>query len=391
MIFFLKPRRLVAGFLLILMSFACAATTLDRGVSPAIKYENKPNFKEVFRIKIENRGGGTIEVSEDEGESWKPVGQVLFPTEKVSAGGFAAARWMSAGRVVATAVNAIHIKTGESGTSKTVFSVLPRDFLKPPAKYKSFLSPDSSIYTDIAAGEGIFGGGYSPFVGNNVLVSRPGVAVGTIPKDYVPAAGDKFYILVDRPTFYPKELTFENRFGGRVMVTYFSGGERIVGEVLRPVVGIGRFEGTEYIDPGRIRANHPGVIDISVSPRGSIGGFQIVPALHGDDLEYVKTATQWMVIGPSRASDPSLEGMAPFFKFFIRPSYSPSDLEDENWDKKLAERFLVEVKYSGQDKWNPMPIFSLRKGEPLPEWANTALKNVTHFRILFPVAGDGVK
>ncbi|MFH1575974.1 MAG: hypothetical protein ABID35_00345 [Candidatus Margulisiibacteriota bacterium] len=365
------------------------ATTLERGISPPVRNENPPLFEEVYRIRLENKIGGTIEVSEDEGQSWAPVGQVLYPTTKVSKHGYAAAKWVAPGRVSATAVNAIHIKTGALDKERTIFSLLPKEFLKPPGKYRSFLSPDSSIYTSIPAGQAIFGGGFSPFVGNLVMLSSNAQPVISLPQDYTPKVDDTLYILVDRPLEYPREIVFENRFGGRISLEYLSGEKKVVGEVLRPVSGVGRFEGSLYADPGRIRANHAGVIDVSVSPLNSLGGFQIVPALHGQDMEYVKKMTQWMVIGPVDVEDPSLEGVAPFFKFFIQPVYQPTDLESADWEEKLLGRFLVEVKYDGSEEWQPMPVFELERNFPLPGWANSALDKVGHFRILFPIDDNG--
>ncbi|MEE8638544.1 MAG: hypothetical protein V3T21_05835 [Candidatus Margulisiibacteriota bacterium] len=368
-----------------LLASAAGATTLERGVSPAIGYENQPEFEEIYRIKIENWTNGAIEVSEDKGKSWNAAGKVLYPTQKINPHGYSASRWMEPGRVVATAVNAIHIKAGPSDESRAIFSILPKEFLMPPRKYRSYLSPNSSIYVDISAGESIFGGGFSPFVGNVVMLSRPAQPLLPLPLDYVPQVGDTYYILVKRPVEFPKEIVIENRFGGRITICYFSGEEKLIGEVLRPVSGVGRFEGSKYVDPGRIRANHAGVIDVSVSPIGSLGGFQIVPALHGAEMTYIRRMTQWMVIGPAKADDPSLEGMAPLYKYFIQPSYRAEDLEDENWDKKLLSRYLVEVKYEGKEVWKPMPIYSLHRGFPLPGWVNRVFDKVSHLRILFPI------
>jgi len=380
--------KLLVG-ILILFSLPALATTLERGLSPAIGPENQPMFSEVYRIKIENKANGVIAVSKNEGASWEAVGKVLYPTKKVSKYGYSAAKWVQPGRVSATAVNAIHLKVGAVDKERTIFSLLPKEFLKPPGKYRSFLSPNSSIYTDIPAGTGIFGGGFSPFVGNLIMLSAPAKPVVPLPEGYVPQVGDTYYILVDRPEKYPKEIVFENRFGGQIIIEYFSGEKKIIGEVLRPIVGVGRFEGSLYVDPGRIRANHCGVIDVCVSPYGSLGGFQIVPALHGQDMRYVKKMTQWMVIGPANVADPSVEGMAPFYKYFIQPSYRPDDLEGDDWEEKLLSRFLVEVKMEGKDQWQPMPIFTLYRKFPLPKWANSALDRVSHLRILFPIEKRG--
>ncbi|MFC1540760.1 hypothetical protein ACFL1W_00580 [Candidatus Margulisiibacteriota bacterium] len=381
--------RKIILLLLVVFCSAAGATTLERGVSSSIAYENLPDFEEVYRIRIENKVNGSIEASSDAGESWQSVGRVLYPTDKVSKNGYSASKWMAEGRVVATSVNAIHIKSGSAEVTRTIFSLLPKEMLQPPKRYRSYISPNSSIYTDIAAGTGIFGGGLAPFVGNVVLVSQPGLPILPLDADYVPAIGDTFYILVDRPLDMPKEIVLENRFGGRISISYFSGDEKVIGQVLRPVSGVGRFEGSKFVDPGRIRANHAGVIDISVSPLGKLGGFQIVPALHGSEMTYLRRMTQWMVIGPARADDPSLEGMAPFYKFFIQPNYRPDDLEGEDWEERLLSRYLVDVKYEGGEEWQPMPVYALQRSFPLPYWADRVFDKVSHIRILFPVeAGD---
>lgn len=370
---------------LLFVAFSAESTTLERGISPQVEIENNPEVEEIYRIRIENRKGGAIEVSEDKGQEWAPAGKVVYPTTKVSKTGYSAAKWVAPGEVAAAAVNSIHIKTGSIETERTIFSILPKEFIMPPKKYRSFLSPNSSIYTNIKAGTSIFGGGASPFVGNAVMLLEPVQNIVQIPQGYVPKIDDRLYIIVTKPKKMPKAIVFENRFGGEITIEYYSGDKRVIGEVLRPVSGVGRFEGSRYVDPGRIRANHAGVIDISVSPKGELGGFQIVPALHGQNMNYVKKMTQWMVIGPKDVTDPSLEGIAPFFRGYIQPKYSPDDLEAKNWEERLLSRYLVEVKYDGEDGWEPTPIYSLKRKWPLPKWANSTFDYVSHFRIFFPV------
>ncbi|NQT29212.1 MAG: hypothetical protein HQ596_01440 [Candidatus Saganbacteria bacterium] len=375
-------------FFSLFLASTASATLLVRGMPLGLTKENHPEFIELYRIKIENQVGGTVEVSEDRGQSWQPVGKVLYPTHKVNKNGYQAAKWIGEGQVAATAVNAIHIKTGGADWEKSIFSILPKEFLKPPKHYQSFLSPDSSIYTDIPAGKSIFGGGFAPFVGNQVMVSSAAQPVVVMPRDYEPKIGDTYYIIVERPVDYPKEIIFENRFGGRIYLNYYGGDQRVIGEVLFPVSGIGRFAGSKYVTAGRIRANHPGVIDISVSPYGSIGGFQIIPALHTLDMRYVKSSTQWMVIGPTDVEDPSLEGIAPFFKYFIQPNYRPDDLYAKDWEARFLDRFLVEVIYEGDSTWEPMPVFEIDEfylSGKLPAWADKALDKVSHVRIFFPI------
>ncbi|MFA6549199.1 MAG: hypothetical protein WCT39_04635, partial [Candidatus Margulisiibacteriota bacterium] len=263
--------------------------------------------------------------------------------------------------------------------------LLPREMGKTLQNYRSFYSASSSIYTDIGAGEGIFGGPYTPFVGNKVKRVAPSGELVSLRKNYIPKAGDVLYLLVERPIDYPKEIVFENCFGGKILFCGVNGETKVIGTVLRPVLGIGRFEGSFLAGPGRVRANHPGVIDISLAAPGAWGGFQIVPSAHGDDLDYVREKTQWMVVGPADVEDNNLEGMPPLFRYFIRPNYNAKDIYLPDWYDRFLQRFLVEVKYAGKDRWQAMPIFYLQRDIPLPGWANTALKNVSRFRIIFPV------
>lgn len=98
-----------------------------------------------------------------------------------------------------------------------------------------------------------------------------------------------------------------------------------------------------------------------------------------------RTATQWMVVGPSQVTGASLEGTNPLFKFFLKPQYNEEDINAPDWKNKFLSRYLVEVKYKDKPNWQPMPIYGLNAEEDLPDEANRALEKVTHIRILFPL------
>jgi len=210
-----------------------------------------------------------------------------------------------------------------------------------------------------------------------------------LPANFVPQNSDVYYVIVEQPDQYPTEIIFENQFGGKVLATYPGLGQQVIGQVLSPLVGVGRFEGTNFAGVGRIRANHAGVIDISTSRIGQIGGFQIIPSFHTLDMPYVKRKTQWLVVGPTSVEGEGLEGRAPLFKYFIRPNYRASDLEASDWESKLLSRFLVEVKYQGGASWEPMPVLEINKfylRRELPNWADTALERISQIKILFPLS-----
>lgn len=392
--------------ILLASGIAGAAPASDPGVSPEVAAENLQATQEAFRIRIANSANGPIEVSRDAGQSWVRIGSVVAPATRVNPKGFTASKWAADSAVCASAVNAIHIKVRnhpESGRG-VVFSLVPAGQVIGAALRQA----SSAIVTDIEGGDGIFGGGLAPYVNSPVRIVRDGNEQ-PLPADYVPAEDDDLLILVGQASRPVTELIFENRFGGLITLRYDDGESKVIGCVLRPVVGIGRFEGTKYAAPGRIRANHPGVIDISTSPLGMVGGFQIVPKGHAGSPEvaYIRINTQWMVVGPVSALEPSWEGIAPLFAGYLAPNYRPDDISGrhEDWMQRLLARCLVQVKIK-DEPWRNMPRIcidpdapeepkstvlrrikgSLNPYQPLPAAAYTALETVTAVRVLLPRA-----
>jgi hypothetical protein len=345
---------------------------------------------ELYRLRIVNRPGGEIAGSRDAGQTWTLLGHAVNAVAHVSQQGYTASKWAPMSAVAATAVNAIHLRTGYNAKDDkgVVFSLLPKELLTVAGeKLQSFLSKESSIYTDIAGGTAIFGGHWAPILGNPLFKDEAGTLT-PLPTGYVPQAGDVFVIRVLQPRDWPRAIIFENRFGGFITLEGWDGRERVIGQVLKPVVGVGRFTGTQYADIGRLRANHNGVIDISVSRYGQIGGFQILPREHAMSPEMVRarSMTQWMVVGPLDARDPSWEGTAPLFRDYLLPSWVDADWESPDWKARVTSRVLIDVRLK-DGPWTSMPRFAFDPdmAKPFPDWANTALQDVTHVRILLPV------
>jgi hypothetical protein len=386
----------VLGLILI---YLCAlmpgahATSAEHGPSPEIMGEATAAKIEIARLRVHNIAGGAIEGSRDGGQTWWFLGRVVQPTMKVNRRGFNASKYVPVGSVAATAVNAIHLKAAQNVPENrgVIWSLAPRaDTAAGRVSLQSEVSPGSAVFTDIPGGSGIFGGPFTPFVGNPIFLDNDkNNDLKPLPDNYVPALGNVWVIVIERPRHYPRQIVFENRFGGLITIEYRGPGEkpRPIGQVLRPVLGVGRFIGSYFSEVGRLRANHAGVIDISTSPRGKVGSFQIVPANHAmsPETNYIRELTQWMVVGPVSALDPSWEGSAPLYSSFLRPRYDRLDWYNDD----PLERFIFQVKVrekNGQiSDWKPMPTFSLEADAPLPKWAGTALSNVTHIGIFFPL------
>ncbi len=361
----------------------------SRDLPAEVLAENQPVYRELYQIRITNEKDGLIEVKDAATEVWQEIGRVLVPAVKVSRDGFTASKWGKAGTVVASAVNALHIKTAHNREKDrgVLFSLLPSNALNKNVKnYTSYLNKSSSIYTNIRGGTAVFGGAYSVFVGNLVyLETADGLA--QLPYEYVPKLKDKIVIIVRRPDPYPLEMIFENKAGGLIYLRYADGKKKAIAQVLKPVVGVGRFLGTADSEAGRVRANHTGVIDISTSPLNKIGGFQIIPAHHSESPEMLsaKTKTQWMIVSGLSPFSAGTEGLSPLFSDYITPRYTEAAIYENNWQSKVTERTLIFVKYRGRSGWQPMPVYYLEPGADLPESFNTALKDIEEIRLSFPL------
>ncbi len=363
-----------------------------------------------FHIVIENWPGGEIMVRDSDTEqslvdagffaatAFASVGTVMSPVTSVSSMGFTASGWANPGTVCASAVNAIHIKTDHdfAGGRSSIFSILPYEMAEvDPLDYRSYLSHETSLQTDIEAGSEIFGGRWAPLVGSSVYCCSEYDAISTggglsgepVGQGWVPREGDVIVIEVARRRYNPEYIEFENRFGGLILIKELGLEPYPIGQVLKPVVGIGRFLGTQYADVGRIRAAHPGVICISTSPMDVIGGFQIIPRDHAmsQEMRFARYKTQWMVVGPLWALDPSWEGTPPLFSDYIYPAWIPAVDEDGQPNDAVSAmeiylgRFTVRGRYS--DAEDPEQYVLLHEAEYLDHYA---LKNLTHVRVYFP-------
>lgn len=366
--------------------------------------------RESLRLRITNTVGGAIEYSLDQGQTWERVGSVTEPAQRVNPNSYTAAAWAKDSHVAATAVNAIHIKIAlnpRTGRPMTL-SVVPTGEIVGAAQRQL----SSAIVTDIPGGTSIFGGGLGPYV-NSPVYLEPGHT--PLPPNYEPQAGDVLLIIRLEPERLPYYAILENRVGGKIWLDY--GSESLeIGVVDKPVRGIGRFPGTMYAWPSRIRANHPGVLEISTSPYGMIGGFQIIPRRHAQspEMSYARTGPQWMIIGPPQGDD--WAGQPPFFAEAILPSYRYDDIYGDyaDWIERVLSRSLVQARF-GEGPWEPMPFIAFSKSAPVymaarsqrgrrslwlipvgsegPEeshkeaWeeANHALEGMTHIRIVFPL------
>jgi hypothetical protein len=272
--------------------------------------------------------------------------------------------------VTASAVNAVHILMSvEEGHGRTM-SALPRETIAPAA------GPGAAIVLDCEAGTSFFGA-WAPPAGTRITVVTPNGAEHPL-SSALPKEGDVLIFRVYEHAA-PYMVDFENRPGGRV-VAWGDGRARTIARVIRPVGGTGRFEGGLYQWDSRVRANHAGVIDVSSSPYGTVGGFQIIPwdhALRSEEMQGVWGATQWMIIAPADGES-MMGGTAPLFYGGLVPGPSRGERLWDMWST-YGRKSLALARING-GPWTKLPL--------VPGKNDDGLKSVTHLRVYFPFTAE---
>ena len=336
---------------------------------------------ETHRIRIVNSVDGAIQVSADAGKTWHLIGRVTAPATE-SLMGYSAAGYAQPGTVAATAVHGLRIRVGDSGTpDPLLINVIPREFAQTPNLYGGHISGLSGIYTTIPVGTGIFRS-LSPLVGNPVYLEHAmGSDLQPLPINYVPRDGDILEIVVLAPANPLKEIFFDNHAGGEVRVTYADGTGALLTHVVKPVVGIGRYDGCSYTGVGAVNTNHDGVITVSTAPVSTSplfegigperrGGFQIQPAFHNAQGDGAG-APSVMVIGTHKKPDaPEMEGRPPLFFGYLDLAWDP-DEPRHSWRTEVQRN---------HEPWIPMPV--------LIGSQTLALADVTAIRLVRDAPGD---
>ncbi len=277
---------------------------------------------ESFRVSIENKVLGHVQVSMDKGRTWHFIGTVRAPISAlrdIHDAEFTASDWGYVGGVVATAVNAIHVKVAHPGKHARIFSILPEELYDPKGFQTSYRDNPSSIFLDMPGGTDLFSGRWGFRLGDPLYLVQA-ENWQPWPEDRVPEVGDVLGFVAKVAPDAQWMIEIENVKNGQVLFATANGIPVPIAKVLQPFGGSGRFLGTLFQGVGKIRANHPGVVDISTSPVGEQGGVQIVPYFHSKEpnLAYVHSSPAYMVVG-ALANDDWLEGRGPLFMDYIRP------------------------------------------------------------------------
>ncbi|MFA9560337.1 hypothetical protein ACERII_23750 [Evansella sp. AB-rgal1] len=420
-------------FLLAASSVFASSNFIKSSIPAEVVEENNANYHLQYSIFVENVQGGEIYRQDPDG-SITPLGNVVVPTDSTyqAADGFWAAQFSraidgNAGNVTATAVNAMHLRVAPDDYYDPEQAQLGRDAVWKPRLisllpnreyFKAGNGPHPGrIATDIPGGEGLFGGMSSAYVGSPVKYLNDEGEWVTIDEFYyqndVASAPENLKIEVYKPSTdngTASHIIFENEVGGDISLHYANGFSKPIATVLQRVEGTGRFGGSEYAEAGYVRANHGGVLDLSVSPYAGftwdielMGGFQIVPANHVIysryflDLNYLDRP-QYMIVGHSGATpdrlydptyfdenglayDPHYEAVAPLFSNYIKPKLVTNHDKIPNKPNKGAipikpvkgQSTHFQFSFDGGNTWvDP---------EPTTGTHNDNLVDVTHIKL----------
>ena len=325
----------------------------------------------LYQISIPMEPGKDVTVSSIDGTT-AVIGQVTALPQTTRWPSYSASAWGTPGEVCASAVNAVHMLVSIEKEKGRTLSIIPRETIAPAA------GPGASVVISSKAGTGIFGA-WAPPVGSKISVIKKGTdKPSQLSVNNLPQKGDTLIVTVQTMDHgYMAEI--ENRPGGRV-TEWSKDGYRIIGRVIRPLAGTGRFEGTLFQKTGSLRANHCGVIDFSSSQRGKIGGFQIIPwdhALLSKEMQGSWDMTQWMIIGPSDGRS-MMGGTSPLFKGVLVSGPSEGELLWDIWST-YGRRSLILARKNG-GPWEKLPEVTGRN--------DYALKDVTHLKIYFPFTDE---
>ena len=264
---------------------------LDAAVKvPADRYE-------LHRLRIVNQREGAISVSLDKGRTWKLIGRVLRPA-RTATEGYIAAQYAPPATVAATAVHGLRVCIGGRDRylrAPLVIGIEPAEYStdairsgkRPNKGFGGYIAGSAGIFTDIPAGTSLFRE-LAPYVGNPVYLETATHRLYTIKENFLPVGeGETFVIPVLAPKNPLVSVVLENKAGGAVTATFADGSTRAITTVVKPVLGVGRFDGTAFTGVGGINTAHTGVITVSTAPvdvsrpegtgKEQRGGFQISP------------------------------------------------------------------------------------------------------------------
>jgi hypothetical protein len=331
---------------------------------------------ESYRIRIENRTGGAIEVSGNSGRSWEPLGKVTRPASSILASSNVLS--VSAPATVAgCGPDQILLRIPAGKDQYRALRVLAQEEGEAAGAISTSLPAASGLFRCLA-----------PPPGSELRLERDD-HVDAVPANYGPRIGDRLQIIVRPSADDPVGVTLENKEGGQVVEELANGTSKPLARVKQPLRGIGRYAGTERAGAGAILNWSPTLVMVSTAgsarkvdekqqPVEDRGGFIIQPAepaLKGSTHPASQVLLEALPQGDTKPV------ISPFFGLGV--PLSTGDPLDKNPSH-------VEVRIDGGN-WEPFPDLRgpINDDQLLPA-LRTALgpsrkveTGITHIRVVF--------
>lgn len=343
---------------------------------PAHAQDAAPEPVELYRIRLENREGGAIEVSGDGGRLWDVIGHVNRPATALSS----ATSLITAVRpssVAGVTPEQISIRVPAAKEQYRVLRVTAKEQPEAAAAIGTDLLSASPLFRCIA-----------PPAGSAVQLERNDKSE-PLPANYLPQPGDRLVIIVRRGATFPAEVVIENRVDGKVTLTTGAEKGRAIARVKQPLRGIGRYAGTERAGAGALISWSPTVVVVSTASMlrrldekdqliEERGGFIIQPA--EPQLQGTTSPASQILI----EALPTEQGKPVLSTFFGLPIPLTSG------DALDGTATRVEMRLD-EGEWEPLPDL---RGPVAPEKLTAALQEavgqnrtvkdgITHLRIVF--------
>lgn len=342
---------------------------------------------ESYRIRFINQAGGAIEASTDGGKTWLQLGKVTRPATTTTLYGNPLSICPQ-GKVAGVTADSMLIRVPAGKGLLRAIRILSASETPSAAAISTDQRTQSDLFRSLA-----------PPVGSEVQLEQGGLTT-PLPVNYSPKPGDRLVVLIPPPaTAEAPSIVIENKVGGEVVLSTPGGVPRVLAKVKHPLLGIGRYAGTEKGGSGCVLSWMPSMVLVSTASgkrsaedpkREERGGFVIQPAEQAQPA----SAPQGNAHPASQILIEALgEGASklPVSPFFAQPAPLSSG------DPYDAAPTRVEVRIDG-GAWEPMPDLRgvvdedqlVRALVEATGRKRTIHTGITHLRILFGTPTEDV-
>ena len=152
-----------------------------------------PEGAELFRLRLQNRPNGAIEVSVDAGETWERLGRVVHPARALQTAG-ALFEACPAGAVAGIEHETITLRIPSLAESPRLLAIAAATDRPLPHQMVTSLPAGGCLFRSLAPPPG------------SLVYLRQGDQLETLPLDYQPRLGDELVLIAATSRAWPSEI-----------------------------------------------------------------------------------------------------------------------------------------------------------------------------------------